>query len=359
VNSAATSRSRVPAESAAPHKPTAQAQLWRLAAAGPARWRLLLAALTGAAATGSGVALLAVSGFLLARASEHPSIVEIFVAVVAVRVLGISRAVFHYVERLLSRNAALRPLAGFRPTIYRRGERLAPAGQLTLNYPDQRARLTGDVDGAPDLLVGGLAPLLAAAVVGGSAVAVITALLVPAGLLLSAGLLIGGIAVPLIVVRNARAAARRSAPARDLLAVTVTDLLAGAADAHTCALEDQLLARALAADAAATRLARRTALTSGLGVALTTAAGAATLCGVLLVGVAATGSGALTKVPLAVVTLTALAAFEAVTAVPAAALELRQAGAAADRIADIVSIAPEPVTEAALRVPVPPGASTG
>jgi ATP-binding cassette, subfamily C, bacterial CydC len=71
---------------------------------------------------------------------------------------------------------------------------------------------------------------------------------------------------------------------------------------------------------------RRTALTFGLRIALTTAAAAATLCGVLLIGVAATGSGALTKVPLAVITLTALAAFEAVTALP---------------------------------VPVPPGASAG
>src|SRR6185437_8678182 len=38
----------------------------------PLRGRLLLAVAAGAAATGCGVALLAVSGFLLARASQHP-----------------------------------------------------------------------------------------------------------------------------------------------------------------------------------------------------------------------------------------------------------------------------------------------
>jgi ABC-type transport system involved in cytochrome bd biosynthesis fused ATPase/permease subunit len=40
--------------------------------AGPWRGRLALSVLAGAAATGFGVALLATSGFMLARASEHP-----------------------------------------------------------------------------------------------------------------------------------------------------------------------------------------------------------------------------------------------------------------------------------------------
>jgi ABC-type transport system involved in cytochrome bd biosynthesis fused ATPase/permease subunit len=57
----------------------------------PLRGRLLLAVAAGAAATGCGVALLAVSGFLLARASQHPSILAISVAVVAVRALSIGR----------------------------------------------------------------------------------------------------------------------------------------------------------------------------------------------------------------------------------------------------------------------------
>jgi ABC-type transport system involved in cytochrome bd biosynthesis fused ATPase/permease subunit len=49
------------------------------------RGRLLLAVLAGAAGCGCGVALLAASGFLLARASQHPNIVAISMAVVAVR----------------------------------------------------------------------------------------------------------------------------------------------------------------------------------------------------------------------------------------------------------------------------------
>ena len=50
----------------------------------PMRRELMLAVLAGAGACGAGVALLATSGFLLARASQHPDIVAISVAVVLV-----------------------------------------------------------------------------------------------------------------------------------------------------------------------------------------------------------------------------------------------------------------------------------
>ena len=62
----------------------------------------------------------------------------------------------------------------------------------------------------------------------------------------------------------------------------------------------------------------------------------------LLLGVAAAGAGSLGRVPLAVITLTALASFEAVTALPAAALQLGQARTAADRIAAVADT-PDPV----------------
>ena len=86
----------------------------------------------GPAATGCGVALLAVSGFLLARASQHPNIIAISAAVVAVRALSAGRGVFRYLERLASHDAAFRILADVRVGIYRRLERLAPAGLTAL-----------------------------------------------------------------------------------------------------------------------------------------------------------------------------------------------------------------------------------
>ena len=91
----------------------------------PLRGQLVLSVLAGAAATGCGVALLATSGFLLARASEHPNILAISVAVVAVRAFSIGRGVSRYLERLTSHDVAFRVLADIRVAIYRRLERLA------------------------------------------------------------------------------------------------------------------------------------------------------------------------------------------------------------------------------------------
>jgi ATP-binding cassette, subfamily C, bacterial CydC len=339
---------------AASARPGRPALLRLLAMARPLRGRLLLAVAAGAAATGCGVALLAVSGFLLARASQHPSIVAISVAVVAVRALSIGRGVSRYLERLASHDVAFRVLAEVRVAIWRRLEALAPAGLTLFRSGDLLARLISDVDATQDLFIRGVTPALAAVVVGGGAVTVCLLILAPAAAVLAAGLLTAGIVVPLAGAAVARKAARAGAPARGQLAATVTDFLEGAADLQAFGAEDAALARAEAADTELTRLARRTAVASGLGTGLMTVVSGLTLWGVLLLGVAATGMGALTRVPLAVLTLTALAAFEAVTALPAAAVQLGQARVSAGRIAAVTD-APDPVRDPIRPRALPPG----
>jgi thiol reductant ABC exporter CydC subunit len=328
-----------------------------LAMARPLRGRLLLAVLAGAAATGCGVALLAVSGFLLARASQHPSIIAISAAVVAVRAFSVGRGVSRYLERLASHDVAFRVLAEVRVAIWRRLAALAPAGLALFRSGDLLARLISDVDATQDLFIRGLTPLLTAVLVGGGAVTVCLLILAPAAAVLAIGLLAAGIAVPLTGAAVARMAARGDAPARGTLTATVTDLLDGAADLHAFGAQDAALARADAADAELTRLARRTAAASGLGTGLMSAVSGLTLWAVLLLGVAATGTGALTRVPLAVLTLTALAAFEAVTTLPAAAVQLDQARVAAARITAVTDT-PDPVREPPHPRPLPPGPFT-
>jgi ATP-binding cassette, subfamily C, bacterial CydC len=324
---------------------TGRAPLLRvLALAGPRRWRLLAAAAAGAAATGCGIALLAVSGFMLARASQHPSIVAISVAVVAVRGLSVGRAVFRYLERLGTHDVAFRVLAQIRVAVYQRLERLAPAGLAAFRSGDLLARLISDVDATQDLFIRGLAPPLTAALAGAGTVIAVLLILAPAAGLLGAGLLAAGVAVPWLAARAARRAAQRTAAARGELAAAVTDALAGAAELHAFGAQEAALRRAADADAELTRLARRTAGASGLGTGLTALAAGATLWAVLLLGVAVTGHGSLGRVPLAVITLAALAAFEAVNTLPAAAIQLGQSATAAGRVTAVLDT-PDPVTE--------------
>ncbi len=322
----------------------------------PMRGRLLLAVLAGAAGCGCGVALLAASGFLLARASQHPNIVAISVAVVLVRTLSVGRGLLRYLERLFSHDVAFRVLADVRVAIYRRLERLAPAGLAAFRSGDMLTRLISDVDATQDLFIRGIAPPLTAALVGAGATTAVLLILAPAAGVLAIGLLAAGVLVPLVTAASARRAARRAAPARGELGAAVTDLLSGAAELHAFGAVENGLARVRVADAELTRLARRSASASGLGTGLAAAVSGLTLWGVLLLGVAATGSGSLGRVPLAVITLTALGAFEAVTALPAAALQLGQARVAADRIANVLD-APDPVRYPDRPFP-PPGRPT-
>jgi ATP-binding cassette subfamily C protein CydC len=333
----------------------ARGPVWRLLVlARPMRGRLVLAVLAGAAATGCGVALLAVSGFLLARASQHPSIVAISVAVVAVRGLSVGRGVSRYGERLASHDVAFRVLADVRVRVYRRLERLAPAGLAAFRSGDLLARLVSDVDATQDVFLRGIAPPLTAVLVGAGAVTACLLLLAPAAGVLAAGLLTAGIVIPWLAAARARLAARRTAPARGEFTAAFTDLLSGAADLHAFGAQEAAVARAAAASDDLARLERRAASGAGLGAGLSSAAAGLTVWAVLLLAVAATGSGTLTRVPLAVVTLTALAAFEAVTALPAAAIQLGQARASAARVTSVLD-APDPVGDPAAPLPLPDG----
>jgi len=308
----------------------------------PMRRELLFAVLAGAVGCGCGVALLATAGFLLARASQHPNIVAISIAVVLVRALSVGRGLLRYLERLFSHDVAFRVLADVRVAIYRRLERLGPAGLAAFRSGDMLTRLISDVDATQDLFIRGIAPPLTAALVGAGATTAVLLILTPAAGVLAAGLLFAGLLVPVVTAVSGRRAARLAAPARGELGAAVTDLLSGAAELHAFGAVETGLDRARAADADLTRLARRSASASGLGTGLSALASGLTLWGVLLLGVAATGSGSLGRVPLAVITLTALAAFEAVTALPAAAIQLGHARVAAGRIADVLD-APDPV----------------
>jgi len=333
--------------------PVAQEPLARLLRLGHVvRGRLVLAAAAGAAATGCAVALLAVSGFLLARASQHPSIIAITAAVVAVRAFSVGRGVFRYTERLTSHDAAFRVLADTRVAVYRRLARLAPTGLSAFRSGDLLARLTSDVDATQDLFIRGIAPPLAAALVGAGAVTACLLILAPAAGVLAAGLLAGGLAVPAVAAAADRASRRRASPARGDLAAGTVNLLDGAADLHAFGAGDAALDRVAARDAELTALARRSAAAAGLGTGLTSLASGLTVWGVLILGVAATGSGTLGRVPLAVVTLTALAAFEAVSPLTGAALQIGHSRSAACRVFAVLDV-PDPVREPPRPLPPP------
>ncbi|MET7882580.1 thiol reductant ABC exporter subunit CydD [Streptomyces avermitilis] len=314
------------------------------AMAGPWRGRLALALLLGAAALGSAVGLMATSGWLISRASQQPPVLYLMVAVTATRAFGIGRAVFRYAERLVSHDAVLRMLADTRVAVYRRLERLAPAGLRTTRRGDLLSRLVADVDALQDywlrwLLAAGAALVVSAASVG------FTAWLLPeAGAALAVGLLAAGVGVPLVTAAVARRAERRLAPARGVLATRVTDLLTGTAELTVAGALPARIAGARRADATLTRIASRAAAATALGDGLTALLSGLTVATAALVGAQAVVDGRLSGVAMAVVVLTPLAAFEAVLGLPSAVQYRQRVRRSAERVYEVLD-APEPVRE--------------
>ncbi|MEU6317175.1 thiol reductant ABC exporter subunit CydD [Streptomyces sp. NPDC047009] len=314
------------------------------AMAGPRRGRLTLALLLGSLALGSAVGLMATSGWLISRASQQPPVLYLMVAVTATRTFGIGRAVFRYAERLVSHDAVLRMLADTRVAVYRRLERLAPAGLRTTRRGDLLSRLVADVDALQDYWLRWLLPAGAAFVVSACSVGFTAWLLPEAGAVLAVGLLAAGAGVPLLTGAVARRAERRLAPARGELATRVTDLLTGTAELTVAGALSGRTAEARRADGVLTRIASRAATATALGDGLTALVTGLTVVVAALVGAQAVADARLGGVAMAVVVLTPLAAFEAVLGLPLAVQHRQRVHRSAERVFEVLD-APEPVRE--------------
>ncbi|MGW9069102.1 thiol reductant ABC exporter subunit CydD [Streptomyces yangpuensis] len=306
--------------------------------------RFRLGLLLGALAVGCSVGLMAVSGWLISRASEQPPVLYLMVAVTATRAFGLGRAVFRYAERLVSHDAVLRMLADLRVSVYRRLERIAPAGLREHRRGDLLARLVADADALQDYWLRWLLPVGTAVLVGTGSVAFTTWLLPEAGAVLAVGLLAAGIGVPLVSGACARRAERRLAPARGELATRVADLLTGTAELTVAGALADRKDRARESDGVLTRIAARGAAAGGLGGGLS-----ALVCGLTVVAAAAVAAnavhdGRLSGVAMAVAVLMPLAAFEAVSGLPLAVQYRQRVRRSAERVYEVID-APVPVAE--------------
>lgn len=314
--------------------------MWQLIQ--PVRGRLLAAAVLGALATASAVALMAVSGWLIARAAQQPPILTLMVAVVAVRTFGLSRGLLRYLERLVSHDAALRVLAELRSRIVDRLAVVAPAGLPWWRRGDLQARVVQDVDDVQDLLLRAALPLFGAGVVGVATTVLLAAILPMAGVLLALALLLGTVLLPLWQARSAARLERADVQIRAHRTVVVNETFEQLTELTALGAVDEALAELAAAERVSTGLAGRrsrvAALAAGLGVAVVGLAAVA----IGWFGSAAVDSGSLPAVLLAVLVLTPLALGESVSAVSAAVSVLPRSLAALRRVAAVLAT-PDPL----------------
>ncbi|MCX4989810.1 MULTISPECIES: thiol reductant ABC exporter subunit CydD [unclassified Streptomyces] len=318
----------------------------------PRRRPLALAVVLGSLALGSAVGLMATSGWLISRASQQPPVFYLMVAVTATRAFGIGRAVFRYTERLVSHDAVLRMLADTRVAVYRRLERLAPAGLRATRRGDLLSRLVADVDALQDYWLRWLLPAGAAVMVSAASVGFTAWLLPEAGAVLAVGLLAAAVGVPSVTGAVARRAERRLAPARGALATQVADLLTGTAELTVAGALPTRIAETRRADSLLTRIASRAATATALGDGLTALVSGLTVTATAFVGAQAVAAGRLNGVVMAVVVLTPLAAFEAVMGLPLAVQYRQRVRKSAERVYEVLDAA-DPVREPEQPRPAP------
>lgn len=298
-----------------------------------ARKRLMAAVVLGAAASGCGVALLGVAGWLLSRAAEEPPVLHLMVAIVAVRTFGLGKGLLRYLERLVGHDLALRRQADLRLEAWQALIRSTWVGRRS---GDLLSRVVNDVESVQDLVVRVLVPFAAAGLVATATVTVLATLSPGSAAVLASSVLLAGVGCPWLAVRLSERAAASLAALRGELASVVAEVAETAPELVAYGAGEASVARVAEVDARLRRAERRTAWASGLATAGQTLAAGVAVLGGLLVGAVQVSTGLLAPVNLAVLVLTPLALHEVLSALPAAALSWRRAAAALSRVQELL-----------------------
>ena len=315
--------------------------------------RILAAIALGVLSLGSALALAGVSAWLITRAWQMPPVLDLSVAVVAVRTFAISRGVLHYCERLATHDTALRAAGTARAQIYSRLARGPAGAAVRLHSGELVARVGADVDELANVLVRAAVPIGVAAVLGLAATAVVAAISPPAAAVLAICLLIAGFVAPRLAGRAAalqEEVARQHHSDRDTAAMIALEhapelRVAGALPDVIAESQRRQHAWGDALDAAARPAA--------IAEAVPTAAIGASVLGAVVAAIGLAHTVAPTT--LAVLMLLPLSAFEAMTPLPAAAVQLMRSRIAARRLLDLAPARPNPSENSASAPPAGTG----
>ena len=300
--------------------------------------RLLLAIGFGVLSLGSALALTALSAWLITRAWQMPPVLDLTIAVVAVRALAISRGVFHYCERLASHDTALTAAGRARENIYARLAGGRVDAVMRRHSGELVTRVGADVDHVADALVRGVIPIGVAAVLALSAAAAVAMISPAAAVVMAVCLLVAGVIAPWLAARAVTAeevAALQHHLARDVSTTTVLD---HAPELRVSGRLDEMIVECEGQQRDWGRAVDRAAAPAAIASAMPIAAIAVSLLGAAVAGIGLGSAVAPTTV--AVLMLVPLAAFEAATALPSAAVVLTRARLAARRLNELAG--PEP-----------------
>lgn len=305
----------------------------------------------------SALSLTVVSAWLITRSWQMPPLMDITLAVTSVRALGISRAAFRYLDRLVSHDVALRTAERSRVKLW---EHFVADRTLALRErSDIVTALGANIDALADAVVRSIVPALVALMTSLIAVIFVALLSPAAAVLLAVGLLLAGGVAPYLTYRATARSSQRRAAAMQSHAAAVEALLSDAAGLRIHGQLDEAVSAASSSSKTVAAIDDATGRANARASALSTAA--SVLTAVLTVVVASWlvtdsaggAGGGLLHSPewLTVLVLVPLAAFESVGPLPAAAQTLAQSREALLTLASSASESGE--ADAMRSAPVP------
>ncbi|AIQ55488.1 thiol reductant ABC exporter subunit CydC [Paenibacillus sp. FSL R7-0331] len=194
-------------------------------------WRFLLIIILGALTIFSASSLMYTSGFLISKSSIPPeNILMVYVPIVGVRTFGTSRAVIHYVERLVGHDTILRILSKMRIRLYNILEPQALFLSSRFRTGDILGMLADDIEYLQNVYLRTVFPSIIALLIYAAAIITLGTFDLVFALLMGLYMLVLVVVLPLISLLFTQRRQRQVKQERNRLYQKLTDAVLGMGD---------------------------------------------------------------------------------------------------------------------------------
>ncbi len=298
------------------------------------------ATLLGASTVLASVGLMATSAYIISRAALHPALYTLQLAVTGVRFFGISRGVFRYFERLFSHNVTFKILGNMRVWFYERLEPLVPARTISYRSGELLSRVVSDIETLENFFVRVIYPPFVFIIV-----TIIMAIFMSLwgksfSFALTFFLLSGGILISTFTYYMSKREGENVVNLRGNLYGGIVDTIQGLSDLLIFNHEEEHLRKVLSLNKSIETGERKLGDMEGLYNAFLLLFSMSGAISVLVLAIMSHRNGTLSGYMIAVLSLSALTAFEAIMPLPAAAKMLQANLEAGKRLFKVVDQKP-------------------
>ncbi|WP_042198165.1 thiol reductant ABC exporter subunit CydC [Paenibacillus camerounensis] len=194
-------------------------------------WRFLLIIILGSLTIFSASSLMYTSGFLISKSSIPPeNILMVYVPIVGVRTFGTSRAVIHYVERLVGHDTILRILSKMRIRLYNILEPQALFLSSRFRTGDILGMLADDIEYLQNVYLRTVFPSIIALLIYAAAIITLGTFNLAFALIIGLYMLVLVVVLPLISLLFTQRRQRQVKQERNRLYQKLTDAVLGMGD---------------------------------------------------------------------------------------------------------------------------------